>query len=96
MDRCELVKYAKDNGYNSVCFSVRKDEQHIAVGKFIDAYYEFIKIPVLGNGFTRLREFEEELSFDADYRIVSEEDYKNYARLDFLSRGMIIPDEFSF
>ena len=42
----QLIKYAKDNGYNSVKFTMDHAGKHLCTGSFLDAYYEFVQIPV--------------------------------------------------
>ena len=47
----QILEYAKENGFNSVMFSLKKDGSHFVAGKFLDAYFEFVQIPFLGDGF---------------------------------------------
>ena len=93
----EATDYAEKNGYDSVMFRINLNDKYIASGKFLDAYYDLIQIPVLGSGFTRFKELCEEygernLSID----IVSEEDFKRGVNFDFIIRSkyMDVPDEY--
>lgn len=36
----QIIKYAKDNGYNSVKFTMNHAGKHLCTGSFLDAYYE--------------------------------------------------------
>lgn len=90
----QLIDYAKENGYNSVKFSIKKDGVIIATGKFLDAYYEFIKIPVCGDGFLTLSDLEKELGYELDFDILDDDEYKNITRVCFLIRGMVVPEEY--
>ena len=93
----EATDYAEKNGYDSVMFRINLNDKYIASGKFLDAYYDLIQIPVCGSGFTRFKELCEEygernLSID----IVNEEDFKRGVNFDFIIRGkyMDVPDEY--
>ena len=93
----ETVKYAEDNGYNSVMFRLNINDKYTASGKFLDAYYEMILIPVLGNGFTRFKELceahgDRNISID----IIDEEEFKSGVWFDFIIRGKFaeVPDEY--
>lgn len=95
----EAKKYAEDNGYNSVMFCINLNEKYLACGKFLDAYYDFIQIPILGNGFVRFKELCEEygernISID----IIDEDEFKDDVNLDFMVRGryMDIPEEYKY
>ena len=94
MSSRQLLKYAKENGHDSVMFSVKKNGTHTVTGKFLDAWYEFVRIPVLGNGFTRISDLEEQLGYDITFDVLTEEEFKNGVRLDFLLRGQNIPKEY--
>jgi hypothetical protein len=51
----ELIDYAQDNGFDSLKFIGKVKENGIPfTGKFLDAYYELVEIPMLGEGFIRL------------------------------------------
>lgn len=90
----ELLNFAENNGYNSVMFSVKnKDEKQICVGKFLDAYYEFVNVPILENGFTRLSDLEETLGYDISFEVIDEQKYYAGAFLDFIMRGKEVPQE---
>ena len=93
----EAREYAEKNGFNSVMFEIKLNDKYIVSGKFIDAYYDIIEIPILGQGYIRLKALCEEygeriLSLD----IIDEEDFKNRVNLDFILRGkyMDIPSEY--
>ena len=43
----EIIDYAEENGFNSVKFVLKRGEQRLAAGKFLDAYFEFVQIPIL-------------------------------------------------
>lgn len=53
----EATDYAENNGYDSVMFRINLNNKYIASGKFLDAYYDLIQIPVLGSGFTRFKNY---------------------------------------
>jgi hypothetical protein len=93
----EATNYAKDNGYNSVMFCMNVNGKYLASGKFLDAYYDFVQIPIVGNCFVRFNELcdmygERNISID----ILEEEDFKNLVRFDFILRGRHeeIPEEY--
>lgn len=93
----EARKYAEDNGYNNVMFSININEKYVACGKFIDAYYDLIKIPILGNGMTRFKELCEEYGErNISINIIDEKEFKICVRTDFIIRGryMDIPEEY--
>lgn len=90
----ELLDYANENGFNSTKFSVRRDSTHICVAEFLDSYFEFIKIPVCGAGFTTISELEKQFGYNLDFKILDEKEYRALMRIDFLMRGKEIPKEF--
>ena len=92
----QLLKYAEENGYDSVMFSVKKNGTHTVTGKFLDAYYEFVQIPLLGNGFVRIGDLEERMGYDITFDVLDEEAFKTGVRLDFLLRGKNIPKEYQY
>lgn len=96
MNTRQIVAYAKDNGFNSVRFSISKNGNHLVAGKFLDAYFEFVEIPLLGDGFITIAQLEQELGYDIEFEVIDEEKYKAYVRLDFLLRGETIPKKFAF
>jgi len=88
----EILEYAKDNGYNSVMFSIKNNEdKQICVGKFLDAYYEFVNIPFLGDGFVRIKDLENQLGYDIRFEVIDEQKYSSGAYLDFVLRGKTPP-----
>ena len=89
----EAIKYAEENGYNTTKFVCRKDGKLAFVGKFVDAYYEFIQIPVLGSGFCRISDVEKELGYNLSFDILDDDEYKGCLAADFLLRGMRPPTE---
>jgi hypothetical protein len=93
----EAKRYAEDNGYNSVMFRINLNEKYVACGKFLDAYYDLIQIPILGNGFTRFKELCEEYGErNISVDIIDENEFKTSVKFDFLVRGrhMDIPEEY--
>ena len=95
----EATNYAKDNGFNSVMFCMNVNGKYLASGKFLDAYYDFIQMPIVGDGCIRFNELcemygERNISID----IVDEEDFKVLVRYDFIMRGRHedIPEEYQF
>jgi hypothetical protein len=51
----ELIKYAEDNGFDSLKFIGKINENGLPfTGKFIDAYYGFVELPMFGKGMMRL------------------------------------------
>ena len=93
----EAKRYAEDNGFDSVMFRINLNGKYMVCGKFLDAYYDLIQIPVLGSGFTRFKELCEEygeknISID----IVDEKEFKTSVNFDFIVREkyMDIPEEY--
>lgn len=96
MNTRQIINYAKENGVNSVKFSVKKSGNHLIAGKFLDAYFEFVEIPFLGDGFITMGQLESALGYDIEFEVIDEEKYKAYVRLDFLIRGKPMPEKFAF
>ena len=94
MNSRQLLKYAKENGYDSVMFSVKKNGTHTVTGKFLDAYYEFVQIPLLGNGFVRMDQLEGQLGYDITFDVLTDKEFTTAVTLDFLLRGKEIPKEY--
>ena len=93
----ELIKYAKDNDcYNSLKFVCRKDGALLFVGEFLDAYYEFIKIPVVGEGIVRLSDIEEKIGYGLLFDELDEEQFLTYVRMDYILHGKQIPEKYAF
>lgn len=88
----QLLEYAKDNGYNSVKF-LCKNEKTAFVGEFLDAYYELVKIPALGNGFVTLEQIEHESGYDVVFDVLDEETYRLGAKVDCILHGKTPPSE---
>jgi hypothetical protein len=93
----EAIKYAKDNGFDKEMFRININDKYVISGKFLDAYYEMVLIPVMGSGFTRFQELcnthgERNISID----IVDEEEFKSGVSFDFIIRGKFaeIPEEY--
>lgn len=82
----QLLAYAKDNGYDSVKF-IGKSEKGSFVGEFLDAYFEFVKIPVLLDGFVTISQIEEALGYDIKFDVLDEKTYKFGVNLDCILRG---------
>lgn len=96
MNTRQIINYAKENGFNSVKFSIKRDGNHLVAGKFLDAYFEFVEIPLLGDGFVTIEQLEEQLGYGIEFEVLDEENYKTMVRLDFLLRGKPIPEKFAF
>ena len=92
----EIINYAKENGFNSIKFVLKKGEQKLAAGKFLDAYFEFVKIPILGDGFVTISQLEQELGYDIEFEVLTDEEYIAHNRLAFLLQGKELPKEFAF
>ena len=92
----QILEYAKKNGFNSVKFSVRRNGSHLVAGKFLDAYYEFVQIPVLGDGLIMMRELESGLGYDITFDVLDEDDYIPIVRCDFIIRGKELPEKYQF
>lgn len=93
----EAIKYAEDNGFDKEMFSLKINDKYVATGKFLDAYYEMIQIPSLGEGFMRFKELCEQygdrnISID----IIDEQEFKTCVAMDFILRGKFndIPEEY--
>jgi hypothetical protein len=96
MNTRQIINYAKDNGYNSVKFSIIKNGNHLVAGKFLDAYFEFVEIPLLGEGFITMGQLENELGYDIEFGVLTDDEFKATVRLDFLLRGKSLPEKFAF
>lgn len=88
----QLLEYAKDNGFNSVKF-LGKNEKASFVGQFLDAYFEFVKIPALGNGFITIGQIENEIGYDIIFDVLDGEEYRSLVKLDFILRGKTPPSD---
>lgn len=96
MNTRQIIAYAKENGYNSVKFSLRRGGSHLVAGSFLDAYFEIVQIPLLGDGFVMLSRLEQELGYDIEFAVITDEEYKSAVRLDFMLRGKPLPEKFDF
>ena len=92
----QILEYAKKNGFNSVMFSLKKDGSHFVAGKFLDAYYEFVQIPFLGDGFVTMSELEMSFGHDISFDVLDEEGFLTAVRFDFLMRGKELPEKYKF
>lgn len=89
-----LEEYAQNNGYNSVKFiGINEAKQVTIIGEFFDAYYDFVKIPRIGDGIFRLCDIERELGYDTLFFVLTEREYETYVALDFMLRGKNPPKE---
>ena len=88
----QLLEYAKNNGYKSVKF-LGRNEKASFVGQFLDAYFEFVKIPALGDGFVTIGQIENEIGYDIIFDVLDDEDYQRLVKLDFILRGKTPPSE---
>jgi hypothetical protein len=90
----EILEYAKENGYDSVMFALKNaDGEHLCVGKFEDAYYEFVRIPLFGNGVTRIKDIEGELGYGISFDVIDEKTYIAGSYFDFILRGKEAPED---
>ena len=92
----EIINYAEENGFNSVKFVLKRGEQKLAAGKFLDAYFEFVQIPIFGDGFVTISQLEQELGYDIEFEVLTDEEYISHNRLAFLLQGKELPKEFAF
>ena len=92
----EIVNYAEENGFNSVKLVLKRGEQKLAAGKFLDAYLEFGQIPILGDGFVSISQLEQEQGYDIEFEVLTDEEYIAHNRLAFLLQGKELPYEFAF
>lgn len=92
----QILKYAEENGFNSVMFSLKKDGQHFVAGKFLDAYFEFVQIPSLGDGFVTMSDLEKNFGNNISFDVLDEEAFLMAVRLDFLFRGKELPKKYQF
>ena len=76
MNTRQIIEYAEDNGYNSVKFRLIKNGRTLAAGEFLDAYYEFVKIPLIGDGFVRIGDLEQQLGYDIEFDVISDKEYE--------------------
>ena len=96
MKTIEIIDYAKEKLFNAVNFVFKRNEKKLAVGKFLDAYFEFVQIPILGDGFFTISQLEEELGYDIEFDVITDEEYVAHNRLAFLLQGKQLPKEFAF
>jgi hypothetical protein len=90
----EILKYAKDNGYDSTMFSLKSSEgKPLCVGKFLDAYYEFVQLPICGTGFITLSDLEDRFGYNLSFEVIDETQYNICVYMDFLLRGIDIPED---
>ena len=68
----QILEYAKENGFNSVMFSLKKDGSHFVAGKFLDAYFEFVQIPFLGDAFVTMSNLEKNLGHNISLDVLDE------------------------
>jgi hypothetical protein len=60
----EIEEHAKSNGFDSCEFIMMTKNGGIFNGHFLDAYYGFVRIPELGDGFIRLDDIRKQYGFD--------------------------------
>jgi hypothetical protein len=97
MNTRQIIAYAKDNGYNSVKFSLKRNGNHLVAGEFLDAYFEFVKIPFLGDGFVTISQLEEQLGYNIEFDVINDDvQYITMVRLDFMLRGKDLPEKYAF
>lgn len=97
MEVREFIKYCEDNGYNSVKFHVIKDGKQICTGQAADIYYDFVRIPVVGEGVVRISDLEKELGYDIKFRVMDPSlSFNAWVKLDFIVRGRVydIPEKY--
>ena len=82
----QLIEYAKENGFDSVKFIGHSGKGSV-VGEFLDAYYEFVKIPAIGYGFVMMKQIEEALGYDILFDVLDEKTYKLGVNLDCILWG---------
>lgn len=71
----EFLEYAKKNGFNSTKFELLKDNKHMCYGRVLDAYYEFVQIPFIGDGFIMISDLERNLGYDIKFIPIDDETY---------------------
>jgi hypothetical protein len=96
MNTRQIIAYAKNNGFNSVKFSIRKNGNHLVAGKFLDAYFEFVEIPLLGDGFITMGQLKNDLGYDIEFNVLTDEEYMCAVRLDFILRQRAIPEKYAY
>lgn len=88
----ELIKYAKDNGYNSVKFC-GGNSKGMVIGRFIDAYYELVEIPACrGGGCFRISDIEELMGYDITFDVLDDEQYRGAVRMDYILHRLTPPE----
>lgn len=90
----QILEYARENGFNSVMFSLKKDGSHFVAGKFIDAYFELVQIPFLGDGFLSVSDLEKNFGYNISFDVLDEETFLAVVMLDFLLRGKELPEKY--
>ena len=95
MNTRQIITYAKENGFNSVKFSIRKNGNHLVAGKFLDAYFEFVEIPLLGDGFITIGQLENDLGYDIEFNVLTDDEFEATVRLDFLLRAKTVLEKFT-
>ena len=88
MNTRQFIKYAEENGYDSVMFTVQNGNgKHVCAGQCLDIYYEFVTIPVLGDGFIRVSDLEETIGNDIQFEVISKKNIYTMSYLILLSVG---------
>lgn len=95
MNTRQIIAYAKENGFNTVKFSIRKNGNHLVAGKFLDAYFEFVEIPLLGDGFITIGQLENELGYDIEFGVLTDDEFVCAVRFDFILRGKTPPEKYA-
>lgn len=91
----EAKKYAEENGYDEVMFQLDINDKSVAVGQFLDAYYGFVKIPVLGDGFVQLSSLQDQYGDrNITMHIIDKEEFRLGVSFDFIIRQKEVPEEF--
>lgn len=94
MNTRQFIKYAEENGYDSVMFTVQNGNgKHVCAGQCLDIYYEFVTIPVLGDGFIRVSDLEETIGNDIQFEVIPKKEYLHNVVFDFIIRGKDIPKD---
>lgn len=89
----ELIAYAKEHGYNSTKFWCA---EKIIAGEFIDAYVEFVKIPVVSEkSFVTIGQLERAFGYDLEFEVITDEEtYKERVTTSFLARSKQPPKKY--
>lgn len=94
MNTREFLNYAQEHSSDHIKFEITKGGHHLCYGEVLDAYFEFLRIPIVGEGFVSIRTLESECGYDLKFELLDDKAYARAVPLDFLLRGREIPEAY--